>query len=115
MVVISEGFWARRFASDPGIIGKKILLGGDPHLVIGVVGNGFDFREFGPPPDVWVAFQLEPNTRDQGHYFTAAGRLKPGVSLAEAKAQVARSAADFLRKFPGALGKNGGFSVEPDP
>ncbi len=34
VVVISEGFWARRFASDPGILGKKILLGGDPHLVI---------------------------------------------------------------------------------
>jgi putative ABC transport system permease protein len=113
VVVISEGFWARRFASDTEIIGKKILLGGDPHLVIGVVGNGFDFREFGPPPDVWVPFQLEPNTRDQGHYFTAAGRLKAGVSLEQAKAQLARSAADFERKFPGALGKNQGFSVQP--
>jgi len=113
VVVISEGFWARRFANDPEIIGKKILLGGDPHLVIGVVGNGFDFREFGPPPDVWIPFQLDPNTRDQGHYFTAAGRLKAGVTVQQAKAQLARSAEDFKRKFPGSLQNNAGFSVEP--
>src|SRR5438445_10141530 len=68
VVVISQGFWIRRFAGDPAIIGKRILLGGDPHLVIGIVGTGFDFREFGPAPEVWVPFQLEPITRDQGHY-----------------------------------------------
>ena len=113
VVVISEGFWTRRFANDPGIIGKKILLGGDPHVVIGVVGSGFDFREFGPAPDVWVPFQLEPNTRDQGHYFTAAGRLKAGVTVQQAKGQLARSGEDFKRKFPGALQNNQGFSVEP--
>jgi predicted permease len=112
VVVISEGLWARRFASDPGILGKKILLGGDPHVVIGVVGSGFDFREFGPAPDVWVPFQLEPTTRDQGHYFTAAGRLKAGVTLQQAKAQLARSGEDFKRKFPGSLQDKQGFSVE---
>jgi putative ABC transport system permease protein len=112
-VVISQGFWARRFASDPNIIGKTILLSGDPYPVIGIVGEGFDFQEFGPAPDVWVPFQLDPFTRDQGHYFTAAGRLKPGVSLQQAKDQLSRSAEDYKRKYPGALQKDQSFSVEP--
>ena len=64
-------------------------------------------------PDVWVAFQLDPNTKDQGHYFTAAGRLKPGVTLEQAKARLQVSAADYRRKFPTALPANQGFSVEP--
>ena len=60
-------------------------------------------------------FQFEPNTTDQGHYFQAAGRLKPGVSLEQAKARVAASAEEYQRKFPNALGPNGGFSRRPDP
>jgi predicted permease len=113
VAVLSENCWQRRFASDPQIIGKTISLGGDPYVVIGIVGAGFDFREFGSAPDVWVAFQLDPNTKDQGHYFNAGGRLKPGVTLRQAKARLQVSAADFRRKFPTALGPKDGFSVEP--
>jgi putative ABC transport system permease protein len=113
LAVVSEGFWRRRFAADPNIIGKIILLGGDPHVVTGIVGDRFDFRDFGPAPDVWVPFQLNPNTRDQGHYFTAAGRLKPEVSLQQAKTQLKASGNEYQRKYPGALQNNQGFSVEP--
>ena len=60
MVILSQGLWERRFAGDPQILGKTISLGGDPHVVIGIIGPGFDFREFGPAPDVWVPFQLDP-------------------------------------------------------
>ena len=45
----------------------------------------FDVQEFGPAPEVWVPFQLDPNTTDQGHYFRATGRLKPGVTLEQAQ------------------------------
>src|SRR3954468_12086114 len=48
-VVLSHGFWARSFGSDPDIVGKTISLGGDPHQVIGVLAPGFDFRDFGLP------------------------------------------------------------------
>jgi predicted permease len=112
VAVISEGLWRRRFAASPEILGKTVLLGGDPNVIVGVVGDTFDFREFGPQPDVWVPFQLDPNSRDQGHYFQAAGRLKPGVTIAQARARVAASAAEYLRKYPRALGDRGGFSVE---
>jgi len=112
VALISEGLWKRRFGSDPNILGRTILLGADPHLIVGVVGDSFDFRDLGPQPDVWVPFQLDPNSGDQGHYFQAAGRLKPGVTLQQARARVVASAAEYRRKYPGAL-TDGGFSVEP--
>jgi predicted permease len=113
VVVLSYGVWARRFGSEPGVIGKTISLSGDPHVVIGIIGRSFDVEEFGPPPDVWVPFQLDPNTADQGHYFMAAGRLKPGVTLQQAQAQLQVSAGAFRQKFPDALQANNGFSVQP--
>lgn len=112
VVMLSEGLWQRRFGRDPQISGKTVLLGGDPHQVIGVVGSSFDFREFGPNPEVWVPFQIDPNTSDQGHYFQAAGRLKPGVSLQQAQTVIAASASEYLRKYPRSLGDKGGFNVE---
>jgi putative ABC transport system permease protein len=112
VVVLSQGLWARRFASDPSVIGKTILLSGDPYVVIGVIADTFNVAEFGPPPEVWVPFQLDPNSSDQGHFFQAAGRLKPGVTLEQAQAKLQASAAAYREKFPNALGPNAGFSVQ---
>ncbi|HEY3940762.1 MAG TPA: ABC transporter permease [Bryobacteraceae bacterium] len=110
--VISEGLWTRRFHRDPNILGKVIELAGQPNTVIGVIGKRFDFRDFGADPEVWTAFQLDPNTHDQGHYFTVGGRLKPGVTLEQAKARLALSAEEFRHKFPDALQPKDSFSVE---
>ena len=113
VAVISEGLWTRRFGGDPAIVGRSISLSGDPHVVIGIVSTAFDASEFGPRPDVWTAFQLDPNTADQGHYFMAAARLKPSVELAQAQARLKLSAEEYTTKYPNALGPNGGFSVAP--
>jgi putative ABC transport system permease protein len=112
VAVLGYGFWKRRFAADAQILGKTIALGGDPYVVIGVIGPGFDIREFTPQPDVFVPFQLDPNTTDQGHYFQVAGRLKPGVSLKQAQARLRFSAEEYRRKFPAALQANQSFGVE---
>ncbi|HEY6359818.1 MAG TPA: ABC transporter permease [Vicinamibacterales bacterium] len=111
VAVLSHGLWTRRFAGDPAVIGRTISLSGDPHVVIGIIGPAFDVAEFGAPPDLWIPFQLDPNTTDQGHYFQAAGRLKPGVPLAQAQARLQVSAAEFRSKFPN-VQANQGFSVE---
>ena len=58
VVVISEGLWRRRFGSDPKIVGRTMVLGGEPHVITGVVSAKFDFEDFGPRPEVWVPFQL---------------------------------------------------------
>ena len=112
VAVLSHGLWARRFGSDPDIIGKTILLSGDPHEVIGIISPSFDLAEVGQPPELWVPFQLDPNTVDQGHFFQSAARLKRGVSLEQGQARLKLSAAEFTAKFPNALGDGGGFSLE---
>jgi predicted permease len=112
VAVISYGLWQRRFGGDDKVLEKTLTLGGEPYSVVGVVGRSFDIREFGPAPEVWVPFQLDPNTTDQGHYFTAAGRLRPGMTLPQARAGIQVSAEVFRKRFPDALQGNSGFSVQ---
>jgi predicted permease len=112
-VVLSHALWTRRFGSDPRIVGKPVSIGGDPYVVVGIIGPAFDVSDFGPAPDVWLAFQLNPQTTDQGHYFQAAGRLKSGVTLQQAQARLKLSAAAYNRKFPNALQRDTFFSAEP--
>jgi predicted permease len=112
VTLIGESLWTRRFARDPQILSKSIQLGGEPHSIVGVISNDFDVRDFGNQPDLWVPFQLDPNSRDQGHYFGASGRLKPGVSLQQAQAKLKLSADEYRRKFPNALQPNDAFSVQ---
>ena len=99
-VVLSHGTWTTRFNSDPQIVGKAISLGGEPYTVVGVLGD-FDFAEFGPAPQVWTPFQLDPNTTDQGHYFQAAGRLEAGRhARAGARRACSCRREEFRRKYP---------------
>ena len=110
VAVISRRLWETRFAGDPDVAGKSISLGGEPYTIVGVLDH-FDFREFGPTPQVWVLFQFDPNTTDQGHYFQVLGRLKPGVTLQQAEARLNASAADYRKKFPNGIGPQSSFGV----
>jgi putative ABC transport system permease protein len=105
-------FWTQRLASDPNVLGKSITLSGNPHAVVGVVGREFDVRDFGDAPEVWVPFQLDPNTADQGHYFVTVARLKPGVSLEQAQARLMASASAYRDRYTvAAMPETGGFSA----
>ena len=110
VAVLSRPLWETRFAADPNVVGKSISLGGDPYTIVGVLGE-FDWREFGPTPQVWTLFQFDPNTDDRGHYFQTMGRLKPGVTVQQADARLAASAADYRKKFPTDLGPQNTFGV----
>src|SRR5262245_14561762 len=110
--VLSHGLWVRRFGSNPNVLGQAMSLGGEPFTVVGVLQPGFETEIFDGAPELFFPFQIDPNTTDQGHYFGVAGRLKPGVTLEQAKAKVALSARDFSTKYPNALGPNVGFSVD---
>src|SRR5687767_3776632 len=112
VVVLSQRFWETRFNRADDAIGRSISLSGEPYTVVGVLGD-FDFSEYGPAPQVWMPFKLPAITNDQGHYFLAAGRVKPGIPLEQAQARVAASAEEYKRKYPNALGPNGGFWVDP--
>ena len=107
VVVVSYGFWMRKFAGDPHAVGKAISLSGQPYTVLGVTAREFETDE---ATDVWLPFQFPPNSDDQAHYFVAAARLKPGVTLDQAKAQLKLAYAEFKRKYPEA-DPDGGFSA----
>jgi len=112
VAVISKRFWESRFNAAPDIVGRAITLGGQPHTVVGVIGDS-DFREFGTNPDVWLPFRLDPNSADQGHYFQVMGRLKSGVTFEQANARLDASASDFRAAFPTAIGPRSSFGVRP--
>ena len=65
------------------------------------------------PPDIFLPFQIDPNSTMQGHFFMSAGRLKPGVTLAAANTQLQLAASEFRGTYPNAMGPQAGFGVEP--
>jgi len=111
VVVISYGLWQRKFGGNPNIVGSALSLGNEPYTIVGVLGQSFATD---PEADIWVPFQIDPNSTNQGHFFLAAGRLKPGATLAQANAQLNVAADQFRRRYPeGAMGPKEGFAVEP--
>jgi len=112
VTVISQDVWKRRFAGDPKILDKTISLNGEPYRVIGVVGDDAALRLNGPSPKVYVPFQIDPNTRDQGDYFAVLARLRPGITLEQAKARLQASTGDYRVKYPNALGPDDSFTVK---
>lgn len=112
VAVLSYGLWLRRFAADPRIAGKTISLSGVPYTVVGVAGPGFN-TELDPPPDVWLPFQIDPASTDHAQYFNVVARLKPGVTLPVATAQLQSAADEFRRVFPNIMGPRDGFGIQP--
>ncbi len=88
VVLLSYGLWQRRFGSDPDIVGHVIKLNGIGHTVIGVMTA--DMQVFRPDTLLWVpmAFTVRDRTHYDNHYLRAVGRLKPGISLAQARADL---------------------------
>jgi predicted permease len=116
VAVISNALWKRRFAGDPGVTGKTISLGGESYTVVGVVEDSLGVLENEQRlTDVYVPFQLDPNSRELGQTFTVVGRLKAGVTLQQGREQQGISTEAFRTKFPmpEALGPKDVFSVEP--
>jgi len=111
VVVLSYGFWQRRFGGDPAIVGKWISLGNEPYTVVGVISKDF-FSD--PDADIWLPFQFEPASTNGNEYFQAAARLKSGITLAAANAQMKLATAEWYRLFPISDPKEGElFGVEP--
>ena len=91
--LVSYSLWQTRLGADPALIGKPIILGGDPYTVVGILPASF---RPDPPADVFIPLQADPNSANQGHYLLTAGRLKPGVTMQAANANM-KIAADRYR------------------
>ena len=100
VVVISDGLWKRRYGSDPGILGRTILMSDNRYQVIGVMPRGFVLRD--REIDYWTPIDLTPAVlADHGsHFLNVVARLAPGVSLAAANDDMQRVAKELERQFP---------------
>jgi putative ABC transport system permease protein len=104
--VLSDALWRRRFASDPTIVGQTIPLADGAYTVVGVMGPDFVYPVgLGEPAELWVPYVVPPNERarvlnTRSWSLQSIARLKPGVSLTAAQADLDRIAADMRRANP---------------
>jgi putative ABC transport system permease protein len=98
VVILSHEVWQRRYQSDPQIIGRSVTVNGKPHTVVAVMPIGFSFPE---NQKVWIPLgpTAESNPRSARNLF-AFGRLKPGVTIAQARAELASMAATMATQYP---------------
>jgi putative ABC transport system permease protein len=102
VAVLSHGLWARRFGSDPGMVGRSLRLDGEDWLVVGIMPRGFQFDHQLRQCDLYVPLALERRLRtDRGaHFLSAVGRLRPGATAASAQAELEGVAARLAQAFP---------------
>lgn len=109
VALLTNGYWRRQFAGDPAIVGKAIDLNGTPVTVVGVLPASFDFGAvFSPGAKVDLFTPLDLNeARDWGNIVTLLGRLRPGVTVAQALDDAKRIAPNmyFNVKYPETLGQ----------
>jgi putative ABC transport system permease protein len=99
VVLLSHGMWQRRFGGDPGVLGRTLSLSGEPATIIGVMPAGFYF----PSRDVelWQPIALNPaNATRGGHFLSVVARLKPGVSLPQASAEMKAISERLATQYP---------------
>jgi putative ABC transport system permease protein len=106
VAVLSYALWQRRFAGDPGVVGRTIQVNGRGITVIGIMPA--EMKLFikrwsltGKPPDLWTPFAFTQASREpRGRFMSAIARLKPGVAITEAQAQMDTIAAGLTKEFP---------------
>lgn len=111
VVVISHGLWTSRFASDPEVIGKHILLDGNPYEIIGVLPANFHFPRLSQlyamtiaedRPEIWKPFAIRDDELDAAGDFNFAciGQLRPGVTVPQSLSELNLLQADISQQSP---------------
>ncbi|HKO60920.1 MAG TPA: ABC transporter permease [Pyrinomonadaceae bacterium] len=91
VVLLSHGLWQRRFSADRNVVGRPISVGGEQYTVVGVMPAGMPFFDNLPETDLWTPMSFAPGDNSatrNNHFITLIGRLKPGVTLQQAQADV---------------------------
>ncbi|HYC69977.1 MAG TPA: ABC transporter permease [Opitutaceae bacterium] len=94
VVIVTHGFWHRRFGGDPAALGRTLTVNGRPHTLIGVLPEDFTYP-YGAA-ELWLTNTAEPpmynaqQVRDGAAYLNATGRAAPGISLAALQAEIRR-------------------------
>jgi len=117
VVILSHELWQRRFGGDRAIIGKSVTLDGQQFQVIGVMPRRFTFPISSVPPELWTSMSLLRATSDgstpmteqrDNDFFRCVARLKPGVSIQQAQANIDTIVAGWRRQYPDSKSNTGG-------
>jgi putative ABC transport system permease protein len=117
VIVLSDGYWRRRFGADPGIVGRKLIVEDQPTTVIGVMPPDFHFplksmlgpSGFSPSvePDVWMPIDMNDSRFMQNgvpvrlpHYLSVVGRLAPGATAEQAREELIGITARLAQEYP---------------
>jgi len=105
VVILNEKLWRDRFGADPKIIGSSISLDKRSFTVVGVMPAGFRSPVLGPKQEIWIPLVDDPlfggwMERRAGHWLVVLGRLKPGVTIAQAQAGMAPICQSLATEFP---------------
>jgi putative ABC transport system permease protein len=103
VVILSYGLWQRRFGADPKIVGQPVNLNGESYSVIGVMPPGIELPGFGNWKDqLWVpiAFTSEEAHSRGNHYLEVIARMKPGVTVKQARVEMETIAARLAQQYP---------------
>jgi predicted permease len=117
VVILSEDLWRGRFGADPTIIGSSVSLDQRSFTVIGIMPAAFRFPQLTQGEQLWIPLVQDPlfgswMSRRGGHWLLVTGRLKPGVSVAQAEAELNAINARFAKDFPA---ENGGWTIRMVP
>ena len=103
VVLLTYGFWQDKFGGDQDVVNRKLRLNGQEYTIVGVMPRGMPFFDNLPPVNLFVPLSYEPsdemNTRGN-HYLNVVGRLRPGVTVAQAQAEMTGIAARLEKEFP---------------
>lgn len=117
VVLLSHGFWTRRYGGDPAVVGRVINVEGFPMTVVGVMPAGADLPDL--TVDLWAPAHVDSTTNWNNHTWSAIGRLKPGVTAADAQRDLAPLTARLPEVFPSVYSpnfvKNTGFTTKVVP
>src|SRR5215510_14312557 len=99
VALIGDGLWRRRFGANPQIVGRNVQLNGEPYTIIGVMPPDFNFPH--PNIQVWASLALDSSKYERGHGFLQGlARLKPGVTVEQARADLRNVAEQIKKEFP---------------
>ena len=116
VAILSENLWTRRYGRDRSIVGKNIQINRESYRVAGVIRPILDYRA---AAEVWTPLAFEPAEAAPGtngpHNIDVIGRLKPGVTMEQARDEFRRIAARIVEQYPNQVSMDRGFSADLEP
>jgi len=109
VVVLSDQFWRQRFGADSSMIGQTIMLDDAAYTVVGIMPPGFEYLG---TPDLLVPLRVNPASQNEGHNWTVIGRLKPGLTTEQARAELQLLSEQFRASYPQKMQEGESFGAQ---